>query len=79
MINWERIWHGWMKPMDQSIEDSSEAFWGDFTDRIAELSPKLMCELLTRSSIFSQYEIADMIAENGSTEQIKRIQKWLKQ
>jgi hypothetical protein len=65
--------------MDQSIEESSEAFWGDFTDRIAELSPKLMCELLTRSSIFSQYEIADMIAENGSPEQIKRIQKWLKQ
>jgi len=65
--------------MDQSMEESSEAFWGDFTDRIAELSPKLMCELLTRSSIFSQYEIADMIVSSATPQQIKSVQKWLKQ
>lgn len=63
--------------MDQSMEESSEAFWGDFTDRIAELPPKLYCEML--SECFSQYEIADLIASSGTPEQVKKVQKWLKQ
>ena len=84
MINWERIWHGWMKPMDQSIEDTmsiedtigyqSEAFLGLVADSIHELPPKLYCLLI--SECFSQYEVADLIVSSGSPEQIKRV--WLK-